>query len=202
MSNKLAQISGKLLKYFLQGLLVLAPIAITVYILVHSLRWVDTWMDSFMDKYIPGLGTAIILVGVTLLGFLASTIIARPVLHLLESLLSHVPVVSIIYSSIKDLFGAIFGDKSTFKQPVLVTINKDAGLQRIGFITEKDLSHLGIKDKVAVYFPHSYNISGNLLIVPMENIELIHASGPEVMKFVVSGGMTGGHKNSDKEGED
>jgi uncharacterized membrane protein len=180
-----------LLRYFLQGLFVLAPIAITVYILVRSLYFIDTWMDNFMETYIPGLGTAIIVVGVTLLGYLTSTFIAKPILSLIESGIAHVPFVNIIYKSIKDLFSAIFGNNSTFKQPVLVTLNKELQIQKIGFITKKDLSEFGITDKIAVYFPHSYNISGNLYIVPKDNVEPLHMNGAEIMKFVVSGGMAG-----------
>lgn len=191
MSEVVTSYTKKLFRYFLQGLFVLAPIAITIYILWRSLYFVDTWMDNFMETYIPGLGTAIIVVGVTFLGYITSTFIAKPVLGLLENVIAHIPFVNIIYKSIKDLFSAIFGNNSTFKQPVLVTLNKDLRIQKIGFITKKDLSEFGIKDKIAVYFPHSYNISGNLYIVPLDCVEPLHANGAELMKFVVSGGMSG-----------
>jgi uncharacterized membrane protein len=82
------------------------------------------------------------------------------------------------------------GKKKKFNQPVLVTINRDTNLQRLGYITQSDLTNLGIYDKVAVYLPHSYNISGNLFIVPKEHVTPLQANGAELMKFIVSGGVS------------
>jgi uncharacterized membrane protein len=97
----------------------------------------------------------------------------------------------VIYSSVKDLIEAFVGEKKRFNQPVLVTVNNNPVVQRIGFITENDLSELGLeKEKMAVYLPFSYGFNGQLLIVDSENVRKLDASGTEMMKFVISGGVT------------
>jgi uncharacterized membrane protein len=109
----------------------------------------------------------------------------------IESVFSKSPVTKLIYTSIKDLFAAFVGDKRTFTQPVMVLLFKDAGIQKLGFITKSDLSEIGIPDMVAVYFPHSYNFSGNLYLVPKENITVLTSfDAADALKFIVSGGVT------------
>jgi uncharacterized membrane protein len=82
------------------------------------------------------------------------------------------------------------GKEKKLNKPVLFRISKDSDLERIGFITEADLSNLGIgAEKVAVYAPHSYNFSGNVYIVPVANITPLDVDASEAMKFVVAGGM-------------
>ena len=87
------------------------------------------------------------------------------------------------------MMNAIVGDEKKFTEPVLVKIN-DSGIKRIGFVTQKDLSKLTIEGHVAVYFPWSYTFTGNLYIVPIENITPINANPAEVMKFALSGGVS------------
>lgn len=177
---------NRIIKYFFRGLLLVIPIGLTLYILVTSIRW----LDGLLDLNFPGAGLLIILVAVTIIGYVGSSLIARPIFELFEKLMNRLPLVRIIYSSLKDLVSAFVGDKKKFNQPVLVTINKDSNLQKLGFITQEDLNNLGIRERLAVYLPHSYNFSGDLYIVPKENVILIHATGADVMKFIVSGGVT------------
>jgi uncharacterized membrane protein len=101
-------------------------------------------------------------------------------------------VTKVIYSSLKDLFSAFVGDKKKmFSQPVMVMLFKEAGIQKLGFITKQDLEIIGVKGMAAVYFPHSYNFSGNLYLVPKENITVLHDfPAADAMKFIVSGGVT------------
>jgi uncharacterized membrane protein len=99
--------------------------------------------------------------------------------------------VKLIYSSIKDILAAFVGDKKTFNKPVLVTINKENQLYRIGFITQNDLSDLGLKEMVVVYFPQSYAVAGDHYVVPKESIKPLNVPGPVAMKFIVSGGVSG-----------
>lgn len=174
------------IKYFLRGLLLVIPIGLTIYILVSSIRW----LDSLLTFKFPGGGLLIILCAITVIGYVGSTLIAQPIFNLFEKILNRLPLVRIIYSSLKDLISAFVGDKKKFNQPVLVTLNKNSNLQKLGFITQEDLSNLGIQERMAVYLPHSYNFSGDLYIVPKENITLIQATGSDVMKFIVSGGVT------------
>ena len=76
-----------------------------------------------------------------------------------------------------------------FNKPVIVLVNKSLGLEKLGFLTEEDLSLIGEKKKMAVYFPHSYNWSGELFLVPKELIRPIEVPPAEVMKFIVSAGV-------------
>lgn len=177
----------KLLFYFLRGLLILVPIALTVYIIVVSLAWVD----SLVPVKIPGLGLLIVSALILLIGYLASTFIAKPIFELLEELIVSVPLISLIYSSIKDLLSAFVGDKKKFNQPVLVEMQAGSSLYKMGFITQDDMSVVGQPDMVAVYLPHSYNFSGNFYILPRERVTLLNLPSADVMKFVVSGGVSG-----------
>jgi uncharacterized membrane protein len=181
--------------YFFQGLLYLAPISITVYIIYHAFVYVDGLLDEYIMEYlgfnIPGLGILIILISIALIGFILSSIIFRPLWHIIERLMARAPLVKIIYTSVKDLMEAFVGQKKKFTEPVLVKINNTTDLQKIGFVTARDLGILGLKEgKVAVYLPHSYAFSGNLFIAPVENITPINAPPAEVMKFIVSAGVT------------
>ena len=177
----------RLLSYFLRGLLILVPITLTIYIIVEALQWID----SLIPVEIPGLGLLIVGGIIILFGYLASTLIARPIFDLMEEILLRVPLISLIYSSIKDLLSAFVGDKKKFTQAVLVTMDVASGIQKLGFITQNDLEVLGLQDKVAVYLPHSYNFSGNFYIVPRERVTLLDLPGADVMKFIVSGGVSG-----------
>ncbi|WKN43735.1 DUF502 domain-containing protein [Tunicatimonas pelagia] len=173
--------------YFFRGLLFAVPVALTIYILVVCIRW----LDSLIDISIPGLGLLTILASVTLIGYLASTLLAAPLFRLLEELLTRLPLVNIIYSSLKDLISAFVGDKKKFDRPVLVALSDDLTIRKPGFITQDNLAKLGLVDQVAVYLPHSYNFSGNLFIVPSQYVTPIEASSTEIMKFIVSGGVSG-----------
>ena len=177
----------RLLNYFFRGLLILVPLALTVYIIIVSLQWID----GLIPVQVPGLGLLISLGIIILFGYLASTLIARPIFDLMEEVLLRVPLISLIYSSIKDLLSAFVGDKKKFTQAVLVTMDEANGIHKLGFITQTDLEVLGLQDKVAVYLPHSYNFSGNFYIVPKERVTFLNVPGADVMKFIVSGGVSG-----------
>lgn len=186
---------SKLARFFLQGLIMMAPVAVTVYAIVMLFEFVDglliTYLTNLIGFKIPGLGLLIILVMITLIGFLGSTILFKPIISSLDRIISQAPLVKIIYTSIKDFMSAFVGKDKKFTEPVLVKVSKDADLEKLGFITQHDLSKMGISEnKVAVYLPHSYNFSGNLFIVPIENVRPIDAPPTEVMKFIVTAGVT------------
>lgn len=196
-----------IIRYFLQGLIIIAPLSITIYVLYVSFVFIDNLLQQYIEQYtgisIPGLGFVVIIVGLTLIGFLGSTIIFKPIVHYFDRLVSKAPIVKIIYTSIKDFFTAFVGQKKRFTEPVLIKINKDTDLQKLGFVTNKDLSVLGIEgEKVAVYLPHSYNFSGNLFVVPAENVSPIKASSSDVMKFVISAGITDIESKDKKQNEE
>lgn len=179
---------SKLARYFFQGLLLVVPIATTVYVLFASFVWVD---ELITIKNIPGLGLLIILVSITVIGVMSSTFLVKPLVSWGEGLLIKLPIVNIIYSSIKDLLEAFVGNKKKFNHPVIVTLNKAEQIKRFGFITLEDVSTLGLDNEtIAVYLPHSYNISGNLYFVPKENVQPLDLPAADVMKFIVSGGIS------------
>jgi len=185
----------RLIGFFLRGLLVVTPAFVTVYALIVVVRF----LDNLIPGTYPGLGILIILVGITLIGCYSSSFLLQQLMDWIEGVFYKAPVTKLIYGSIKDLFGAFVGDKKTFTQPVMVLLFKESGIQKLGFITQKDLTEIGIKDMVAVYFPHSYNFSGNLYIVPKENITLLpDFSAADAMKFIVSGGVTEIHSKEDE----
>lgn len=178
----------QLTNYFFRGLLFVSPIVITVYTIVYLIRW----LDGLIPGLFPGLGMLIILSTVTMVGLISSIFLFNPVMDFIESIFSRTPFAKVIYNSIKDLFKAFSGNKKSFTQPVMVTFFKDTGIQKLGFITKEDLTEIGIQGMSAVYFPHSYNFSGNLYLVPKENITVLYSfEATEALKFIVSGGITG-----------
>ena len=185
----------KIVNYFLQGLLFIAPIGITVYIVYIIFKFVDDllqkWLKEILDINIPGLGLVIIIVLLVLVGFLGQTIIARPFKFLFNRIMKRAPLVKVIYSAINDLFSAFVGKEKKFNKPVLVKVNMTSNLEKLGFLTEEDLSLIHEKDRVAIYFPHSYNFSGELFIVPTDQVKPVDLPPAEVMKFIVSGGVAG-----------
>lgn len=189
----------RILNYFFQGLLFVVPIAITFIVLYRGILWIDDLLPfkipvkvpGLNEVEIPGLGILTILAGITLFGYFASFLVANPFFIFIERLMEKTPLLKLIYTSVKDLIEAFVGEKKRFTQPVLVRVNKDPDVQRIGFITQNDLTELGIgKEKLAVYLPFSYGFNGQLFIVPAANVEKLDASGTEMMKFVISGGVT------------
>ena len=182
------------LNYFLQGLLVFVPLIITGFILV-KLFDIFSGIFSFIGfSNYPLLNTILGLLGtfgfIFLLGILASSYIFKEVFSYFEDKLEHAPFIRHIYSPVKDFTNAFVGNKKKFNKPVLVLTNPDADIYEIGFITHEDLSDFKILDKVAVYLPLSYSLSGKLIIVPPKNISPLDANAAEAMKFVVSGGVT------------
>ncbi|MBN2214896.1 MAG: DUF502 domain-containing protein [Bacteroidales bacterium] len=184
----------RLIRYFLQGLLYLAPTAITLALVYLIFTRVDSGMRDLIGKFfnidIPGIGVLALFVIITLLGFIGQSIIFRPLRRLVDNIMAKAPFVKLIYSSIKDLMSAFVGTERKFDKPVLVKVNLISDLEKMGFLTQSDLSELNIKDKVAVYFPHSYNFSGEMFIVPAEHVTPLDIPPAEAMKFIVSGGVT------------
>jgi uncharacterized membrane protein len=177
----------RLAQYFLRGLVVIAPVAITVYVCV----WIFRSIDGLLGLPIPGLGFLLTLVLITLVGFLASNLLAISFVSLLERVMTKLPFIRLLYTSTKDLLDAFVGEKRRFDAPVMVAVTPDGGAKALGFVTMRALEHLGVSDHVAVYFPQSYNFAGNLLLVPAERVTPLSLDSAAVMAFIVSGGVTG-----------
>lgn len=174
----------RLLAYFLQGLLYTLPIAATIYVVVEAI----VLIDGLIPVKVPGLGLLILIIAITTVGFLGSTIIVQQFFSL-EKLLDRIPLIKIIYTSVKDLLSAFVGKKKRFTKPVLVKM--EGSVERLGFVTQEDLTDIGIPtSKIGVYIPFSYAVTGNLIIVPRENVTAIDANSADIMKFIISGGVT------------
>lgn len=192
---KVRKYGQRVINYFFQGIIFIAPLSITIYALVETFQYVDGILSDYLTQWLGyhtfGLGILVMLVGLTVVGFLGSTIIFKPLLVVFDRLIRKAPLVKIIYTSVKDLLSAFVGQKKKFNEPVLIKENMNSDLEKIGFITAYDLAKLGIAEgKVAVYLPYSYGVSGMLVIVPVENVTRLDANSTDVMKFIVSAGVT------------
>lgn len=175
------------MKHFVRGALIIVPFALTVYVLYFTFATVD----RVVPFDVPGLGIAVTFVAITLVGFLSSNVIGSGLVEVSERLLKKVPLVTLIYTSIKDLIGAFVGEKRRFDQPVSVGLDKDGSIRALGFVTRQDLAALGLPEHVAVYFPQSYNFAGNVILVPLASVMPLTVGSGELMTFIVSGGISG-----------
>lgn len=179
----------RLTRYFIEGLLFLGPVVATVYIVYV----VFTKVDGIFKFQIPGLGFLVTLLVIFTIGFLTSNLLTSRLTIYVDRIFMRLPLVKMLYTSIKDLVNAFVGDKKGFNKPVAVTLVPGSNISVLGFVTSEDLSNFGIKDKVAVYLPQSYNFAGNLLIVPREQITPLDADSGDLMAFIVSGGISHKH---------
>jgi len=183
----------KLTGYFLQGLLYIAPISLTIYVIYWLFVFTDNLLQSFFKDVlgisIPGLGVLVIIIGLILLGLIGETIIAKPFKLLLSNVIYKIPILKLIYSSTKDFFSAFVGKEKKFNKPVKVRLNRNDQILRIGFLTNENLKGLQAEDYVAVYFPFSYTFTGETFLVPKDLVEPIDITPTEAIKFLMSGGV-------------
>ena len=188
----------KLLQYFLQGLLIIAPIAITIYTVVWLITTIDGWIPIFnvtdpngtihVRNY--GLGFVIIIGFLILIGYFSSFFITGRIVSFLDKVMQKMPGLKHIYGTARDFFEAFAGDKKKFTQNVLANVD-DNNVWRIGFITKEDMGDFGLEGYIAVYIPTSYSVAGSVYIVPKERIKPItNINSAQSMKFAVSGGVT------------
>ncbi len=181
------RLSNTLLTYFLRGLVVTAPLALTLYICWAVFVRLDRWIGL----PIPGAGFVLTLALITLAGILASNLVTRSVVAAIEQVMRRLPFVRLLYTSTKDLLNAFVGEQRRFDRPVIVALTPDGHVSALGFITADSLAHLGLGDLVAVYVPQSYNVAGNLLLLPAHRVRPIPTESAEVMAFIISGGVSG-----------
>lgn len=176
-----------LLGYFFRGLLLIVPVAVIVFVAVGAL----TWLDQIVHVKTPGLGIVIVLASILAIGWLGSTFLYQRLAEIGDDILRRIPFLKTIYDALKDLMEGLVGSKKKFDRPVMITPLDGSGLAQLGFLTQEDLTHLGLnKDHVAVYVPYSFAWSGRLFIVPVSCVTPIDAKAAEVMKFILSGGVT------------
>lgn len=175
------------IKYFLQGLLYVVPISVTLYVIWQ----VFVMLDSLIPLDIPGLGILLIFIFITVMGVIGRHLISDQIIEIVESYIKKATLINLIYTAVKDLLKAFVGDKKSFSQPVMVKLYENSEIRRIGFITNENFRHLNeTNDLVTVYIPHSYNISGNMFLVPATYVQPLHVNASDLMKYAVSGGVT------------
>jgi len=190
----------KLFTYFIQGLLFVAPLVITCYIVYRIFMFTDGLLSTYLVEHFkiktPGLGILIIFVFLVMLGMVGETILARPIKKLINRILNKTPFLKLIYSSINDLFSAFIGKERKFHRPVMVLINKENNLWKMGFVTQDTPINIDNEEVITVYFPFSYGFSGEIYFVPASSIKPLSIPPAEAMKFIVSGGVSGAKFNS------
>jgi uncharacterized membrane protein len=199
----------RLLQFFFQGLIVLAPIGITIWVVLGLFNFVDDILPNLIHSVapgaltkdasgnlnkIPGLGFIVVIILVLAVGWLSSLFVGVRLVSILDSVLEKTPGIKFIYSSVKDFLEAFAGNKRKFDKPVLVNVDA-TDVWRIGFITQLSTDDFGMPGHVTVYVPHSYAISGITYIVPIERIKpLNNISASDAMKYTISGGVTDVHE--------
>jgi uncharacterized membrane protein len=176
----------RLLNYFLRGLVLVAPLAITLYVCWIVFERIDGWLGL----PIPGLGFVLTIVLITLVGFLGSNLITRGMVAIVDQAVGRLPFVRLLYTSTKDLLNAFVGEKRRFDKPVLVRISMQSEMRMVGFVTQESLEQLGLSGYSSVYLPQSYNFAGTLVVFPSSHLQPLDAASADVMAFIVSGGVT------------
>jgi uncharacterized membrane protein len=190
----------KLIKYLLQGVLVIAPIAVTMYLIYWLFTSIDELIPLFTTRDVygkiiynnRGLGFLIVIITLILTGYLSNNFITGRLFKYFDHLLEKVPGIKLIYSTVKDFLEGFAGNKRKFTKPVRVMMRRDPEIWQIGFITQEDLAKISDAPLIAVYMPHSYAVSGVTVFVKIENIiPITGIEAADVMKMAISGGVAG-----------
>ena len=178
----------KLIQYFLQGLIILGPVSITLYVIYKVFDNIDNILRPVIN--IPGIGFIIVILFIVLVGYLSTFFLMSRILSVIDRLLEKTPGIKLFYSFIKDFFEAFSGAKKKFTNGVLANIESN-DVWRVGFITQEDMSRFDLVDFVAVYVPMAYSVAGNVYIIPRSRVKPItNITSVQTMKFAVSGGVT------------
>jgi len=179
--------------------LVVLPLAGALFLIVWIVASIDSalnlssWFwedDTGRPLYVPGLGILTVILVLVVVGMVFTNVVTEPINNWLNSWLNRIPLFNTLYSSIKDFTEAFVGDAKKFNEPVLVEVN-ETGLKKVGFLTQRDLSKIGLDGEVVVYFPYSYSFAGQVVIVKSERVKPLRMSATDAMKLVVSGGVSG-----------
>ncbi len=193
------KVASALLNYFFKGLIVVVPIGAAAFLIFWAVTTVDTalnltdflWKDNRgRPMHIPGLGILNVVVIIMIAGILVTNVVTDPIKRWFKRWINRLPFFNFLYSSIKDLTEAFVGDEKKFSEAVIVEVN-EFGLKKIGFLVQKDLAKLGLPGEVAVYFPYSYSFAGQVVIIPADKVKPIDRNAADMMKFVISGGVSG-----------
>jgi len=189
----------KFLYYLIKGALVVIPVGGAVFLIIWIVASIDNALnitqhflhdDRGHPLYIPGIGILTVIVFLVFIGVIFTNLVTDPIKYWLSRTINKIPLFNTLYSSIKDFTEAFVGDAKKFNEPVLVEIN-ETGMKKIGFLTQRDLTKIGLRDEVIVYFPYSYSFAGQVVVVKVERVTKLNMSATDAMKLVVSGGVSG-----------
>jgi len=201
---KKRQTLKRLFQYFLQGLIILAPIIITIYAVTALFNFIDNILPEAFGRIfphwgvdergvplkIPGIGFVVLILTVVFVGYISSSFVVGRLVDLFDTILERTPGIKIIYSTVKDFFEAFAGNKRKFDKAVLVSV-QDREVWQIGFITQEELIQFGLVEYVAVYIPKAYAFTGELFFLKKERVKVLtDISSADAMKFAISGGVT------------
>ncbi|MDQ0468821.1 DUF502 domain-containing protein [Labrys wisconsinensis] len=197
---------GSLRSYFLTGLIVAGPVAITLYLTWSFIQWVDGWVTPFIptrylpETYlpfrIPGFGLIVAIIGLTLVGFLTANLVGRSLVRFGETLLDRMPVVRGIYKALKQVFTTVFSQSGTsFRKVGLVEFPQ--GAWSVVFISaepspavERLLPGGAGQDWVSVFMPCAPNpTTGFFFLLPRAKVIELPISIEEGTKLVISAGL-------------
>jgi uncharacterized membrane protein len=192
------------LQYFFQGVVIIAPIGITLYVVIWVFNLIDNILPNLLYDFfpklmsepngtirtIPGLGFILVIILVGLIGWVSSSFMVSRIVEVLDKVLQQTPGIKYIYSSVKDFLEAFGSNRRKFDKPVLVSVDAE-DTWRVGFITQTDVSQFELTEHVAVYVPLSYALTGVVYFVPKSKVSIINnINSADAMKFVISGGVT------------
>ena len=205
---------SRLRNYFLTGVIVTAPIAITIFLVWQFITFLDSYVGRlvparYIEYYlpfgIPGIGLVFMLGFLTLIGFLAAGFAGRTLVRTGERLLSRMPVVRSVYGTLKQIFETVFNQSSrSFREVVLVEYPR-RGIGAIGFVTgptQGEVQERTDEDLVNIFLPTTPNpTSGFLLFVPRKDLIHLDMTVEEGIKLVISGGIVTPKSRFDEEEE-
>lgn len=193
----------RLRNYFLTGIIITAPIGITVGLTVLVIEWVDEQVtplipeqynpETYLPFGIPGLGIFIVVVFLTFVGFLTATFLGRLLIRIGERMVNRMPIVRTVYSALKQIFETVMRHSSqSFRQVVLVEYPKE-GIWALAFVTadgKGETPRLVGEDLVNVFLPTTPNpTSGFLLLVPRKDLIFLDMTVEEAAKMIISAGV-------------
>ncbi|MEQ8182169.1 MAG: DUF502 domain-containing protein [Smithellaceae bacterium] len=188
----------KFVTYFFKGILILVPIVLTIYIVVIVFQLTDSILGRYfvaLGIKIPGLGLLTTIVLIILVGFLGTQVASGRIFNYIDGLFGKLPLIKIIYNTIKDIMNALLGRKSSFAKVVMIDLPGGNDIKILGFITKEDLEIFGLKDHIAVYILQSMQWAGFTLLVPRSQVQELDVKPDEALKFIVSAGISG-NRNS------
>ena len=182
----------KIVDYFIKGLVIFVPMALTVFLLIWAFTSLDAVFRDFLPVSFPGMGILLTVASIFVIGFVASNFLGKRLFALVEKIFTGLPLIKLLYSAVKDMIEAFAGEKKSFDKPVIATIAPGGAAKVVGFVTQESLENLGLSDHVAVYLPQSYNFAGNVLLFPKEAVKPLSIDSSQAMAFIVSGGVSKG----------